>query len=407
MELGRKAVVAVVVKKITSSILIFSIFLNINTILAAELPLDELQINLNTYFDNFRVGIFYPDISIRKSLFEKTSINGRYLVDAITSASMKSQFDNVQSWENVRQGIDAITSASPKPGHGGGDDIPDELRHEIGVGITQMVGDISVSFNNLYSIEHDYDSETIAFSASIPMAKQNTILNFGFTRSWDNIYPETRLWTAQKDVTSVNLGFTQILSKDFILQGDAFYSNLSGFLEDAYQVVFIPDYELGVLSAYENRYPDARNRYAIGLRGIHRLGEYSSLELGYRIYDDDWNITSHTIATKYRKMMLDNLLVLEFGLRSYFQSAAFFYKGEYLQVEEFMSADSKLDSQISGEIEAKATINAVKIPYVENEDLDVSVRINYYLRHTETPDWHFKINTLQAYLFTLGFRYRL
>lgn len=399
--------VVVVVKKIISSLLIFAIFININSVLASELPVDELQINLNSYFDNLRLNVFYPDISIRKSIFEKTSVNVRYLVDAITSASMKSQFSNVQSWENVRQGLDAITSASPKPGYGGGDDIPDELRHEIGAGITQMIGDATISFNNLYSIEHDYDSETIALSAAIPMAKQNTTLNFGYTRSWDNIYPETRLWKAKKDVTSVNLGLSQVMSKDFILQADAFYSYLSGFLEDAYQVVFIPDYENNILNAYENRYPDARTRYALGLRGIHRLGEYSSLELGYRIYDDDWNITSHTISAKYREMMMDNSLVLEFGLRSYFQSSAYFYKGEYTQLEEYMSADSKFDAQISGELEAKATINAIKIPYIENEDLDISARINYYLRHTETPDWHFKINTLQAYLFSLGFRYRL
>lgn len=402
-----KAEDAVVAKKIISTLTIIAIFLNVVNIVAAELPTDELQINLNSYFDNFRVFIVYPDISIRKSLTETTSINGRYLVDAITSASMKSHFSNVQSWENIRQGYDAITSASPKVGHGGGDDIPDELRHEIGAGITQMIGDASLSFNNLFSIEHDYQSETIALSASIPMAKQNTILSLGFTQSWDQIYPETRNWTADKNVSSYNLGLSQILSKDFVVQADVFYSRLSGYLEDPYQVVFIPDYENKILNAYENRYPNERNRYAIGLRGVHRTGELSSLEAGYRYYGDDWDISSHTISLKYKEMKYDNLLILEYGLRTYFQSAANFYEGEYTQVEEYMSADSKLDKQLSGELEVKASLNSSIIPYIENEDLDVSVRINYYLRHTETPDWHMKMNTLQAYLFSLGFRYRL
>ena len=144
-------------------VLLVIMFLLPIPMMSQELPPDELQMNLNGYFDNFRVQIVYPDISIKKSIGEFTSLNARYLVDVISAASMKSHFDNVFSFESEKRGIDAYSSATPKD-HGGGDDYPDEMRHEIGAGITQIIGEWTLSLNNIYSFENDYSSETIAFS---------------------------------------------------------------------------------------------------------------------------------------------------------------------------------------------------------------------------------------------------
>ena len=57
---------------------------------AQELPEEELQVNISSYFDNFNVNVVYPDVSVKKSLSETTGINGRFLVDVMSCASMKS-----------------------------------------------------------------------------------------------------------------------------------------------------------------------------------------------------------------------------------------------------------------------------------------------------------------------------
>lgn len=386
---------------------------------AQELAPDEVQINFNSYFDNARVSIVYPDVYVNKSLGEKTTINGRYLVDVISSASMRSHFDRVYSTQASKVGIDAYTSASKRT-NGGGDDTPDEMRHEFSFGINHIFGDFTVSLNNIYSTEHDYTSETIAASISMPFAKKNTIVNLGLVRSFDKSSPETRSWTADKDVWSVNMSLSQIVSLDFIAQAELFYSNLSGFLSDPYQVVKVLDTTNMKLAMYEPVSPDTRNRYAVGLKGLYRVSENSSAELGYRYYTDDWSINSHTINAKYNRMMSDDKIVMSVGYRFYTQSAADFYKPTYyagvdasttvvggneIVTTNYMTVDTKLDKLNTNEVSMRWTFNGELVPMIRNEKMELSTQFQYFIRTSEHPDWHSGYKTLYAYLFSIGFRY--
>ncbi|OGU17333.1 MAG: hypothetical protein A2X61_06825 [Ignavibacteria bacterium GWB2_35_12] len=371
-----------------------------------ELPPEEIQVDFNSYFDNFGVSIIYPEVSFSKSLSEGTSINGRVLVDVITTASMKSHFDSVYSFVNTRQGLDAYTSASMRT-HGGSDNFPDELRGEFGIGLVQLLGDATVSLTNLYSVEHDYSSETIAGSLSIPFAKKNTTVQLGLVKSWDKNYPQTRTWTADKSVISSTLTLTQIFSTDFIAQLEFYYSNSDGFLSDPYQVVTVVNYDSSYLQKYENIYPDYRNRGAAGLRTVIRLADVSSLQLGYRYYADDWDIKSHTLSGLYQHQLFDDKFLLGAGIRSYFQNKAKFFKAEYNNTEEFMSVDPKLNGIISNEFEFNLSLNGSLIPIIENEKLELNARFNFYIRETNSPDWHSKYDMLYAFLMSIGFRFLL
>lgn len=383
---------------------------------AQELAPDEVQINFNTYFDNARVAIVYPDVYVNKSLGEKTTINGRYLVDVISSASMRSHFDRVYSTQASKAGIDAYTSATKKT-NGGGDDTPDEMRHEFSFGISHNFSDFTLTLNNIYSTEHDYTSETIAASISMPFAKKNTTVNLGLVRSFDKSSPEIRSWTADKDVWSVNMSLSQIVSLDFIAQAELFYSNLSGYLSDPYQVVKVLDTAKMKLAMYEPVSPDTRNRYAVGLKGLYRVSENSSAELGYRYYTDDWSINSHTINAKYNRMMSDDKIVMSVGYRFYTQSAADFYKPTYyagvdavtdangIVTTNFMTVDTKLDKLNTNEVSMRWTFNGELVPMIRNEKMEVSTQFQYFIRTSEHPDWHSGYKTLYAYLFSIGFRY--
>ena len=123
-------------------------------VFSQDLSTDELQVALNSYFDNFNVKIVYPSISLSKKISDSTAVNVRYLVDVISAASMKSHFE-----------IDGVTSATSKE-DGGGDNVPDEVRHELGLGFTDVPGGGlikggTLSLNSLYSGEHDYASMTV------------------------------------------------------------------------------------------------------------------------------------------------------------------------------------------------------------------------------------------------------
>ncbi len=372
--------------------------------LAQELPQDELQVNINSYFDNFGVNVIYPEVSVQKAVSNTTSLSGRILTDVITAASMKCHFDSVYSFENIKQGIDAYTSASKRTA-GGADNTPDEFRGEFGLGLTQMFGDVSLALNNLYSIEHDYSSETITGSLAVPFAKKNTILQLGIVKSWDKNFPQTRIWTAKKNALSSSLTLTQILGTGFIAQMELFYSYLNGFLSDPYQVVTIYNVDSNFVRLYETIEPSTRNRGAAGIRGIYRLSDLSSLELGYRYYTDDWNVKSHTLSGKYQRLFHNNQIILGLSDRVYFQTKAFFFKDIYSVEEPYMTVDPKLNGVFSNEIELNLTMNGDLLPMINDDKAEMSARFQFYIRRTDSPDWFSRFNILYSYLLSIGFRY--
>lgn len=373
-------------------------FLVLATIIKSqELPEDEIQYNLNTYFDNFGLLVVYPTVSITKQISTKTSINGRYLVDAISSASMRSR---------IR--VDGITSATNSD-NGGGDDTPDELRHEVTAGVTQKVGEGTVSVNGIYSTEHDYRSNTLALNFNYPFAKKNTTLSIGFVKSWDKVFPQIRTWEKDKDVYSISFGLTQVLSKRFIAQINANYSKMEGFLSDPYQVVTILyDFEA---KKYETSHPESRIRKAVGSRFNYYINDKSTIQIGYRYYWDDWEIKSHTFNMNYQRDFWEDV-TLGIGIRSYFQNEAYFFKPEYPDIEKYMTVDSKLNSAYSNELQLSVKFDAVYFEdtwfdFLHKENSEFTAKLNFYHRHTDSRDWHSRYKNLYAYFFSLGYRIKL
>ncbi len=135
---------------------------------AQILPPNETQVNVSSYFDNFSVTVLYPSISVTKHLSESTSITGRYLVDMITAASIRSKRPAAISsggGEGKLGKVDAVTAATPtsSSGGGGGNSGPtfDEVRHELGLGFAQLALGGILTLDGLYSKESDYTSSTL------------------------------------------------------------------------------------------------------------------------------------------------------------------------------------------------------------------------------------------------------
>ncbi len=365
------------------------------SLFAQDVPADELDVNISTYFDNFRVNVVYPSVKITKKIGNSTSIYGRYLADIISAASMKSTFQ-----------VDGITSATTKK-IGGGDDKPDELRNEFGAGITQKILEGNLSLASSYSREHDYSSKTLAVDVSYPFAKKNTEIKFGFLGSFDKVFPQIRTWTRDRNTLSVNSALTQILGKYIIVQLDASYIAVRGYQLDGYQVVRIITGD--TLHTLEPVEPDVRIRRALGLRTNFSLSKSSTLQLGYRYYWDTWAVNSHTITTTFSKIFNKNYS-MSIELRNYFQSRAYFFKPTYTQIEQYMTVDSYLNSGYSNGISLNLTINGSKkfnFPLMNNENIQLNTTFGFYHRYTDSPDWYSRYMHLYAYLFNIGIRYFL
>ena len=373
---------------------------------ADELPKNEIQVTFNGYFDNFRVHILYPTVSFTKKIGGSTSITGRYLVDCITAASMRSRFEIDGVTSATSQGsVDAVTSASQR-GSGYPETTFDEVRHELNAGLYQLIGEGSLSMNLLYSTEHDYRSWTLAAQMSYPFAMKNTTVQIGLVRNWDRIFPDTRYWIRGKDVITASAALTQVLAQTWIMQTNLSVTRMSGYLSDPYQPV--PIFQNNTLIYHETVLPDTRLRKAVGIRSNWMWSKNSSIRLGYRYYWDDWDIRSHTADILLQHYAAKKEVIYSLGLRYYTQTHASFFKNEYSGSTGYLTVDSKLKDLRSNEFELGLTIKGT---YFDPGDLFYSEKMEYHLalgfyrRHTPTPDWFSGYTTLYAYTVSLGFRY--
>jgi hypothetical protein len=105
------------------------------------------------------------------------------------------------------------------------------------------------------------------------------------------------------------------------------------------------------------------------------------LDLSYRLYWDDWDITSHTVDLRYR-WMFDNRHYLEPHIRYYIQNEADFYQrflreGESLP--EYASADHRL-GDLTG------TTLGLKYGFKLANEQEMNLRLEYYLQSGDSQD---------------------
>jgi hypothetical protein len=167
-----------------------------------------------------------------------------------------------------------------------------------------------------------------------------------------------------------NLGLSQVLNKNALLQVSANYTNQNGYLSNPYKFVYVRGeitgeeyYQLsqaskpGVINwndisrleivgmeLFREARPDLRNLFSIS----SQLNQYlpnldATLHLDYRFYVDDWGINSHTMEMKWYQQLPWGLSVTP-GLRYYSQSEADFFAPYFLAPREdgYYSSDFRL-----------------------------------------------------------------
>jgi len=141
----------------------------------------------------------------------------------------------------------------------------------------------------------------------------------------------------------VNAVATQILSPTAMLRGGIELNVVDGLQYNPYRNVYAGGTHV------PEHHPDHRERRDAFVRFNQYLPNRSSLKLDYRLYNDDWGITSHQIETGLDQYITHSFSA-HYEYRYYTQTRAYFYESEYLTtngVDGYLSGDYRMNSLAS------------------------------------------------------------
>jgi hypothetical protein len=265
------------------------------------------------------------------------TVNGHFLVDAVSSAS-----------------VDVISAATKRF---------DENRIEFGanaqIGFAQST---EGSLGYTHSTENDWQSHALELGLSRDLAKKNAKLSvgYGFTRNYVGRAHDPN-FEKTLDVHSAQIGFSQILDKKTLASASYTLAAVSGYQGSPYRFVTTMD---GVVAPESP--PEERMRHAFTLRLMHMFGTANVVDAQYRMYFDDWGVLSHTAEASYTRQLAESW-TLRARVRGYRQSHADFYSDSYDMPVRYMTIDRELSTFWDA-------MGGLKLAYLgESWDLDAKV----------------------------------
>jgi hypothetical protein len=189
-----------------------------------------------------------------------------------------------------------------------------------------------------------------------------------------------------KSTLDVLMGFTQVMTRHWILQTNVSLGMSSGYMNDPYKFVTIFDDAAGPTLGnptsyiYESR-PDSRFKKSIYIASKNAWGAgYTTAS--YRFMNDDWGMSSHTLEASYNFGITDKWR-LEPGFRYYKQSAVDFYRlavGQGAVMPEHITADYRL-----GDLTTLAP--SIKIIRKLKDDKELALILRYYQSTGDTSSF--------------------
>ncbi len=288
------------------------------------LPEERADVLYHSY-DGGGVTITGPSVLIRKDINSKYSVYGNYYVDMVTSAS-----------------IDVIATASEYT----------EERTEYSLGVDYLNDRTMMSGSYTNSSESDYTANTFGFAVSQEFFGDLSTLTLAYAQGSDTVKANgSPTFSEEAGRKRYSLGFSQILSKNFLSSFSYEAVIDEGYLNNPYRRVRVVDSgeALGYRYVAEN-YPRTRNSEAYAIRGIYALNSHSSLRTEYRLFTDSWGIEADNIELRYTKQ-LNSRWLLELRYRQYNQGkGADFYQDLFdfsAVTPEFLARDKELSQYSS------------------------------------------------------------
>ncbi len=256
-----------------------------------------------------------------------------------------------------------------------------------------------------FSREEDYQSLTGSVEYMHYLdSTHNTAINIGASISFNEIlvydgetgaseYDGDSGASHTEDSTNYYLqgGITQVLTKDSSMKLALFVGTDDGYLTNHHGNI-VRNYNSSSATLDRENRPDSRLMYGFTAKYNKMLTDNISYIGAYRFYDDDWDITSHTLENDFY-LTLNEQITFGLGLRYYTQSEAEFYNKNinYFTNEEYASSDERLS-------DFDAFTYKASIDFKQDDIFSYNVGAEYYDTST--------ITDLSATIFTLGMKYR-
>lgn len=277
-------------------------------------------------------NVVEPMIFVEHQITEDTAITGQFVFDSWTAASDTK--------------LDEQTGAS-------GNGIKGQTRFAGNLGFKQEKGKWSYSGNAGISTEYDYRSINASFNVQRSMAKDNFVLGLGVKYFDDSIKLFNDLTPAQsayisswqsRKIFSTSLTASQLLTRKDIIQGGVTFVRAQDNLESTASTTVVNG------QREVEKMPDSRSRYALSTKWVHALNETNAINLSYRYYFDQWDLSAHTIRAAYLMELNEQEDVLEFSFRVHDQSAVDFYGESFNSLQSVRTSDSDLSEFTSYEV---------------------------------------------------------
>lgn len=283
-------------------------------------------------------NVVEPMVFIDHQINEDTAISGRVVFDAWTAAS-DTKLDN-------------YTGASGNP-------IMGQTRVAANLGARQekKVGQNrwNYGFDLGFSSEYDYRSFNGSLNVSRSFAKDNFTLGGSLQYYLDEVdlfqdisNPQSATISKgnERKILAGTLTASQILTTKDILQFGVTFARSTGALESTANTVEIAG------NRQVESLPGSRSRYATSVKWVHGLSEGSALNLSYRYYWDQWDLTAHTIRAAYLFDVVEDESYMELFARVHSQSEVEYYGDRFTNASGHMTSDSDLADYESYELGA-------------------------------------------------------
>jgi hypothetical protein len=283
---------------------------------AGVLPDDRADILYHRY-DGGGLVVDGPSVLVRKKFGDHFSMAYNYYEDMISSAS-----------------IDVITQASAYK----------EVRKQNSVNFDVIHGKATYSAGYIYSKEPDYKSSTAFGSISEDMFGDLTTVTFGFTRGWDRVGERGTTRDDPLDHSSWQLGVSQILTRNTVLNLNYEVTEANGFINNPYRQVRYLDPLEPLGYAYQKEiYPNTRSGNAASATLKYYLPWHAAATGSYRFYSDTFGIKANTGEIAYTQPVYRTWTV-DSHLRYYHQTHADFYSDlfPYANAQNFLARDREM-----------------------------------------------------------------
>ncbi len=233
-----------------------------------------------------------------------------------------------------------------------------ETRRQANFGLSHERNESAVNVGGGFSRERDYQSSFGNMGGRLDFNQKLTSVKFGggYTHSQvgaildgdSSPYITKTAYTQQivnrggseilrgnRQDWIANVGITQVLSKNALIDANIGYTHSNGFLENPYKamsVIFIDPANLnkssitGDVRALIEQRPNIRNQVALNAKYIHYINPFNAaLHLGYRLSVDDWGVNTHTFDASWVQPVGSGWTLTP-RIRYYSQDSASFYQ---------------------------------------------------------------------------------